>query len=62
MINYTLLLLIFVTVTKCGLLGSGTGQGSCAAAPFRAKEVQWVHGCPYFASCCSEFGYCRPKV
>lgn len=43
-----------------GLLGAGTGEGSCAAAPFRAYEVKWPYGCPSFAPCCSEYGYCRP--
>ena len=45
-----------------GLLGAGTGEGSCAAAPFRAYEVKWPYGCPSFAPCCSEYGYCRPLV
>ena len=56
------LLLTVICSVKCGLLGAGTGQGSCAAAPFRASQVQWLHGCPAFAPCCSEFGYCRPQV
>merc|ERR1719412_1414594 len=43
-----------------GLLGAGEGEGSCAAAPFRAHHVQWSYGCPAFAPCCSEFGFCRP--
>jgi len=47
-------------LVKCGLLGYGTGEGSCAAPPFRAYEVQWAYGCPHFAPCCSEFGFCRP--
>ena len=42
---------------QAGLLGSGTGEGSCAAAPFRAEWVKWSYGCPQFAPCCSEFGY-----
>merc|ERR1712226_1640492 len=45
-----------------GLLGAGTGEGSCAAAPFRANPsaLKYVT-CPQYSSCCSEFGYCRPK-
>merc|ERR1712200_372460 len=42
-----------------GLLGAGTGEGSCAAAPFRAVAVKWPLGCPSFAPCCTEYGYCR---
>merc|ERR1719290_934300 len=42
-----------------GLLGAGTGGGSCAAAPFRSSSVQWPLGCPESAPCCSEFGYCQ---
>ena len=45
-----------------GLLGAGHGEGSCAAPPFRAYAVKWSYGCPGFAPCCSEFGYCRPLV
>merc|ERR1712002_660483 len=44
-----------------GLLGAGTGDGSCRAAPFRAPAVQWSAGCPAHAACCSEYGYCRPR-
>ena len=56
-------LILFLTscsLTSAGLLGAGTGEGSCAAPPFRSHEVQWSYGCPAFAPCCSEFGYCRP--
>ena len=35
---------------------------SCAAYPFRAVHVYWSKGCPHHAPCCSEFGYCRPRV
>merc|ERR1719290_588306 len=42
-----------------GLLGAGTGGGSCAAAPFRSTSLQWPLGCPDSAPCCSEFGYCQ---
>merc|ERR1711935_888434 len=45
-----------------GLLGAGFGEGSCAAAPFRSVAVKWPAGCPAGASCCSEYGYCRPKT
>merc|ERR1711931_498444 len=44
-----------------GLLGAGTGEGSCAAAPFRALAVKWPLGCPASAPCCSEYGYCQPE-
>ena len=44
------------------LLGAGSGRGSCAAPPFRASEVHWRFGCPPFASCCTELGYCRSQV
>ena len=57
-----LLVSILVQRYSCGLLGYGTGEGSCAAAPFRAYEVKWSYGCPPNAPCCSEFGYCRPLV
>ena len=47
-----------------GCLGAGTGAGSCPAAPFRAAEADLDHksGCPEFAECCTEYGYCHPKV
>ena len=44
------------------LLGAGRGRGSCAAPPFRSTEVHWRFGCPPFASCCTELGYCRSQV
>ena len=44
------------------LLGAGSGLGSCTAPPFRSSEVHWRFGCPPFASCCTEFGYCRSQV
>ena len=45
-----------------GLLGAGTGEGSCPAAPFRANPSSLKYTvCPQHASCCSEFGYCRPR-
>merc|ERR1712110_754781 len=45
-----------------GLLGAGTGEGSCAAAPFRSLAVKWPLGCPASAPCCSEYGYCQPEA
>merc|ERR1719244_1851216 len=54
------ILVSLVSVARGGLLGAGTGEGSCAAPPFRAVQVQWSAGCPSFASCCSEYGFCRP--
>merc|ERR1711887_271365 len=53
------LLLPFLASCHGGLLGAGTGGGSCAAAPFRSTSVQWPLGCPDTAPCCSEFGYCQ---
>jgi len=44
------------------LLGAGTGLGSCAAPPYRATKVHWVYGCPPFASCCTELGFCRSQA
>ena len=64
MMKYWILFYISILVSSasCGLLGYGKGEGSCAAAPFRSYEVKWAYGCPPFAPCCSEFGYCRPLV
>merc|ERR1712002_286002 len=47
-----------------GLLGAGTGEGSCAAAPFRVAPgaLKWPLGCPAGAECCSEYGYCRSQA
>ena len=58
---------VFATLvlgSSAGLLGAGEGEGSCAAAPFRAEEanLKWKIGCPAWAPCCSEYGYCQPKV
>ena len=49
-------------LVRAGLLGAGSGEGSCAAPPFRALYVKWTGGCPGFAPCCTEYGYCRPLV
>merc|ERR1712098_958747 len=48
---------------EAGLLGAGSGGGSCAAAPYRTpvSQLQWPGGCPASNSCCSEFGYCHPR-
>ena len=54
--------LVFSRISSGNLLGAGKGLGSCAAYPFRSYEVHWALGCPPFAPCCSEFGYCRPRV
>ena len=37
-------------------------SGSCAAAPYRARKVDFVSGCPVINPCCSEFGFCRSQV
>ena len=39
----------------------GTGEGSCKAPPFRAETVAWPDGCPDYAPCCSEYGYCHAR-
>ena len=43
---------------------TGIGAGSCAAFPFRADSLDLDHdgGCPRWAECCTEFGYCHGKV
>merc|ERR1711970_1309065 len=61
MLSLTAILLLYVGCCHGGLLGAGTGDGSCRAAPYRAVVVQWAGGCPAHASCCSEYGYCRTK-
>ena len=65
--NNMLFQILFVClVSSCqgGLLGAGTGEGSCSAPPFRAaaEEIKWSEGCPEWASCCTEYGYCQPRV
>jgi len=54
--------LLFIPLSHCGLLGSGTGSGSCVAPPFRSASVQWAGGCPSGAECCTEYGYCHSRV
>merc|ERR1712106_717216 len=48
---------------SCGCLGAGTGAGPCPASPFRAEpsEVQHGDGCPEYAECGTEYGYCHPR-
>merc|ERR1711962_1412279 len=55
---------VLLSAASChaGLLGAGTGEGSCAAAPFRAPAVKWAGGCPASAPCCSEYGYCQSQA
>jgi len=40
---------------------AGTGHGSCASFPFRTDDIDHVGGCPRYAECCTEFGYCHGK-
>merc|ERR1712110_492331 len=49
-----------ISVAQCGLLGAGTGHGSCPAFPNRPEDFDHVGGCPRYAECCTEFGYCHP--
>ena len=46
-----------------GLLGAGEGPGSCLAPPFRSDpdNVAWTEGCPDWAPCCSEYGFCQTR-
>merc|ERR1711872_139584 len=58
---------VVVTLTAschAGLLGAGTGEGSCPAAPFRSDAglLKWPLGCPAGAECCTEYGYCRSQA
>merc|ERR1712013_873764 len=57
------LVLLGAASIEAGLLGAGSGGGSCAAAPYRTpvSQLQWPGGCPASNSCCSEFGYCHPR-
>ena len=45
------------------LLGFGRDLGSCPAPPFRTDpaDLAWPEGCPDFAPCCSEYGYCQTR-
>ena len=62
LVRETALVSLLLARGWAGLLGGGEGEGSCAAPPFRASQVQWAGGCPHWAPCCSEYGYCRPRV
>ena len=57
-----LLVLGLALSVEAGLLGAGYGHGSCRAAPFRSDDLDHVGGCPRYAECCTEFGYCHPRV
>merc|ERR1712123_253141 len=46
---------------NAGLLGAGTGHGSCAAFPFRTDDIDHVGGSPRYAECCTELGYCHGR-
>ena len=76
-ITITMLIFHFIARCSCGLLGAGNqylfnanfrktclgfGDGSCRAPPFRSESVQWLDGCPDFAPCCSEYGYCHTRA
>ena len=56
-------LLSLISRASC-LLGAGEGAGSCLAAPFRADpdNVAWPEGCPEWAECCSEYGFCQTRL
>ena len=47
-----------------GCLGAGRGSGSCPAPPFRTHpdNIHHLHGCPPWAECCTEYGFCHSKV
>merc|ERR1712240_919166 len=59
MLSVAFLVALLAGCCHGGLLGAGTGGGSCAAAPFRSTSLQWPLGCPESAPYCSEFGYCQ---
>ena len=54
----------FISNVKAGCLGAGVGAGSCPAAPFRAPidDIDHTEGCPAWAECCTEYGFCHPRV
>ena len=56
--------LVCLVPGQAGLLGAGQGDGSCPAPPFRADtaDLAWPEGCPAWASCCTEYGYCHPRT
>jgi len=55
---------LFLPGAQGGCLGAGSGTGSCAAAPFRTptEELDHLDGCPGWAECCTEYGFCHPKA
>merc|ERR1711997_171611 len=58
-----LVILVFssqIIFASSQILGAGTGEGSCRAAPFRSSNVNW-DVCPPSTACCSEDGYCRTR-
>merc|ERR1712227_821379 len=55
-----LVLTVLTHHVEAGLLGAGTGHGSCPAFPNRSDDIDHVGGCPKYAECCTEFGYCHP--
>ena len=59
----SVLVLVCLEPGQAGLLGAGQGDGSCGAPPFRADtaDLAWPEGCPAWASCCTEYGYCHPR-
>eukprot|EP00091_Calanus_sinicus_P017481 TRINITY_DN37792_c0_g1_i1.p1 TRINITY_DN37792_c0_g1~~TRINITY_DN37792_c0_g1_i1.p1 ORF type:complete len:123 (+),score=36.28 TRINITY_DN37792_c0_g1_i1:97-465(+) len=64
MIRKLVVLCSLIYSCQSGLLGAGKGEGSCAAPPFRspAEEIKWSEGCPDWAACCTEYGYCQPRA
>merc|ERR1719402_1283948 len=62
--RYTAVFATLVLGCSGGLLGAGEGEGSCTAAPFRTEEakLKWKSGCPAWAPCCSEYGYCQARA
>merc|ERR1719278_2305513 len=60
----SLALVLVHTGRVTSLLGFGRGLGSCPAPPFRTDpaDLAWPEGCPDWASCCTEYGYCHPRA
>merc|ERR1719361_999857 len=59
----SLTLVLLKTGRVSSLLGFGRDLGSCPAPPFRTEpaDLAWPEGCPDFAPCCSEYGYCQTR-
>merc|ERR1712227_965853 len=55
-----LVLTVLTHHVEAGLLGAGTGHGSCPAFPNRSDDIDHIGGCPKYAECCTEYGYCHP--